>query len=122
MHHLDVRGENERAWQLPFRCKGCPDRIGETAVAAGALTLERDVTPVDMTRYQPHQRRGTVAVHDPLLGLGNAGRLLPRAARLRLAELAADRPEAERVRQREGTRDCVTAGRASEPTPRARRR
>ncbi|MEM7378808.1 MAG: Coenzyme F420 hydrogenase/dehydrogenase, beta subunit C-terminal domain [Pseudomonadota bacterium] len=162
MHYLDFWGEDESAWQLPFRCKVCPDGIGEAAdiaasdtwdggspnrvdsetdpgtnalvvrtragqelveaaAAAGALTLERDVTPDDMTRYQPHQMRKKRTVFDRFLGLGDVGRLVPQTARLRVAELAAEQPDAERARQRQGTRDRVNAGKASEPTPKAGR-
>jgi len=36
--YLDVWGEDESAWSLPFRCKICPDGIGETADVAAADT------------------------------------------------------------------------------------
>ena len=29
--HFDFWGEDESAWSLPFRCKICPDGIGEAA-------------------------------------------------------------------------------------------
>lgn len=38
MHYLDVWGEDESAWSLPFRCKICPDGIGEGADIAAADT------------------------------------------------------------------------------------
>ncbi len=31
MHYLDFWGEDESSWHLPFRCKICPDGIGESA-------------------------------------------------------------------------------------------
>ena len=37
-HYLDFWGEDESAWQLPFRCKICPDGIGEAADIAAADT------------------------------------------------------------------------------------
>ena len=50
-------------------------------------------------------------------GLREAGRLAPQTARLRIEELAADLPEATNRFQREGTRQRVESGKASEPTP-----
>jgi hypothetical protein len=43
--------------------------------------------------------------------------MAPETARLRIEELAADLPEASNCFQREGTRQRVAAGKASEPTP-----
>lgn len=37
-HYLDFWGEDESAWSLPFRCKICPDGIGEGADIAAADT------------------------------------------------------------------------------------
>jgi len=37
-HYLDFWGEDESAWSLPFRCKICPDGIGESADIAAADT------------------------------------------------------------------------------------
>jgi len=35
-HYIDYWGEDESSWNLPFRCKLCPDGIGEAAdIAAG---------------------------------------------------------------------------------------
>ncbi len=36
--YLDLWGEDESAWQLPFRCKICPDGIGEAADIAASDT------------------------------------------------------------------------------------
>ena len=38
VHYLDVWGEDESAWHLPFRCKICPDGIGEAADIAASDT------------------------------------------------------------------------------------
>ena len=38
LHYLDFWGEDESAWSLPFRCKICPDGIGEGADIAAADT------------------------------------------------------------------------------------
>ena len=37
-HYLDYWGEDETTWTLPFRCKICPDGIGEAADIAAADT------------------------------------------------------------------------------------
>lgn len=37
-HYLDFWGEDESSWSLPFRCKICPDGIGEGADIAAADT------------------------------------------------------------------------------------
>lgn len=38
VHYLDFWGEDESMWALPFRCKVCPDGIGEAADIAAADT------------------------------------------------------------------------------------
>ena len=37
-NYLDMWGEDESAWSLPFRCKVCPDGIGEAADIAASDT------------------------------------------------------------------------------------
>ena len=37
-HYIDYWGEDETTWQLPFRCKICPDAIGEAADIAALDT------------------------------------------------------------------------------------
>ena len=37
-HYIDYWGEDETTWTLPFRCKVCPDGIGESADIAAADT------------------------------------------------------------------------------------
>ena len=38
LHYLDFWGEDESTWNIPFRCKICPDGIGEAADIAAADT------------------------------------------------------------------------------------
>ena len=38
IHYLDLWGEDASQWSLPFRCKICPDGIGESADLAAADT------------------------------------------------------------------------------------
>ena len=72
-----------------------------------------------MSLYQPHQVNKKYAAWARHQGLGDAGRIVPQTARLRVEELAAELPEASNRFQREGTRQRVENGKASEPTPRA---
>jgi len=157
-HYIDYWGEDETTWTLPFRCKICPDGIGEAtdiaaadtwiggsptregsvddlgtnaliartrageklieaAAADGALTLEYDIMPDIVSVYQPHQVNKKYAAWSRHQGLKDAGHMAPQTARLRIEELAADLPEASNRFQREGTRQRVAAGKASEPTP-----
>ena len=157
-HYIDYWGEDETTWTLPFRCKICPDAIGESAdiaaadswigggpnridsvddpgtnvlvartrageelIAAaavdGVLTLEFDIPPDTLSVYQPHQVNKKYAAWSRHQGLRDADRLAPETARLRIEELAADLPAATSRFQREGTRQRVDSGKASEPTP-----
>ena len=157
-HYLDLWGEDESMWQLPFRCKICPDGIGEAAdiaaadtwlggspvreesdndpgtnaiiartnaglelleaaIAAGALETEYDISPDELSMYQPHQMRKKYASYPRHLGLEDEGRIVPVTNRLRIAELAAELPKAHSQGQREGTAKRVREGKADEPLP-----
>ncbi len=159
-HYIDYWGEDETTWSLPFRCKICPDGIGEAAdiaaadtwigggpnrvdsvgdpgtnaliarskageelitaaAGAGALTLEYDIVPDIMSVYQPHQVNKKYAAWARHQGLRDAGRIVPHTERLRIEELAQDLPDETNEFQREGTRQRVEIGKASEPTPTA---
>lgn len=159
LHYLDFWGEDSSQWSLPFRCKICPDGIGEAADLAaadswpggspdriasetdpgtnavivrtqagselleaaskdGALVVEYDQTPDDMSYYQLHQMRKKYAVWPRLQGLADEGRIEPRYEGLRLQELAAELTEETNDRQRQGTRRRVRDGKVGEPTPR----
>ena len=162
-HYLDFWGEDANSWQLPFRCKICPDGIGESAdIAAadtwhggsptreqsehdagvnaiiartqtgvelleaaaevGVLTLEHDITPDEMSIYQPHQMRKKYNAHARHLGIADEGRITPKTTRLRLAQLAAELSAKTNHHQRNGTRERIRQGNASEPTPRSTHR
>ncbi|MCP4328905.1 MAG: coenzyme F420 hydrogenase [Alphaproteobacteria bacterium] len=159
-NYLDMWGEDEAAWRLPFRCKICPDGIGEAAdiaasdtwpggsptwdgqagdkgtngvvartragaellaaaAAAGAISIECEITARDMDDYQPHQVRKKHAAWARYVGLKAAGQLAPDARRLRLVELARDNGIAANLAQAKGTRRRAREGRAREPRPRA---
>ena len=160
LHYLDFWGEDASKWSLPFRCKICPDGIGESAdIAAadswpggapdrdtsehdpgtnavvvrtaagaelldaaardGAVTLERDLSPEDLSGYQPHQVRKKYTVWPRLEGLARAGHVRPAYEGLRLEELAADLPPDMRAAQSEGTLQRIRDGKVGEATPRA---
>jgi len=158
VHYLDFWGEDESMWALPFRCKVCPDGIGEAAdiaaadtwpggspnridsktdpgvngvvartgagdelltaaIADGALGIEYDIKPDDMSIYQPHQMHKKYAAWARHQGLAEEGRIKPETARLRIRELAEELPEAVNDHQRNGTRKRIQAGKVGEPTP-----
>ncbi len=157
-HYIDYWGEDETTWSLPFRCKICPDAIGEAAdiaaldtwiggspnridsaddpgtnaiiarttsgeeliaaaATAGALTLEYDIVPDTVSVYQPHQVNKKYAAWARHQGLGDAGRIVPQTERLRIAELARELPDEANQFQREGTRERIEIGKATQPTP-----
>ena len=157
-HYIDFWGEDETTWALPFRCKICPDGIGEAAdiavsdtwvggspnrvdsvddpgvngliartaageelVAAaardGALTIDYDIIPDTLSLYQPHQVNKKYSAWARHQGLRDAGRIVPHTEGLRIEELALDLPEEANRFQRDGTRQRVENGKASEPTP-----
>jgi coenzyme F420 hydrogenase subunit beta len=157
-HYLDFWGDDETQWSLPWRCKICPDGIGEGADLAvsdtwlggspnrkesetdpgtnaivartaagqelleaaerdGALTLEHDITPDDMSVYQPHQVNKKFAVGARLKGIADAGRIVPSVSGLRTDELAAAMPPEIFSQQRDGALSRIEDGKATHPTP-----
>lgn len=89
----------------------------EAAVSAGALVIERDIVPDEMSHYQMHQLEKKYAVADRHGGLADEGRIVPVVNGLRIHEVAAELPTAVRQRQREGTRQRIRGGKATEPRP-----
>ena len=82
VHYLDVWGEDESTWSLPFRCKICPDGIGEGADIAAADTWpdacpDREASLTDpgtnslIVRTAPGMELLDAAVRDGALVLGN---------------------------------------------------
>ena len=157
-HYLDYWGDDESMWGLPFRCKICPDGIGEAAdiaaadtwvggspnridsetdpgvnaviartrageellaaaAADGALVLDTDLRPDELSLYQPHQMNKKYVVWARHQGLGDAGRIVPQTARLRIEELARENSGSINRYQREGTVRRVEIGKATLPTP-----
>ena len=96
-------------------------RAGEELLAAaaadGALTLEHDIRPDELSIYQPHQMHKKYAVWARHQGLGDAGRIVPRTARLRIAEIARENGDAINDYQRKGTVERIGIGKATLPTP-----
>ncbi|MGI9407231.1 MAG: Coenzyme F420 hydrogenase/dehydrogenase, beta subunit C-terminal domain, partial [Hyphomicrobiaceae bacterium] len=159
-HYLDMWGEDESTWNLPWRCKICPDGIGEAAdVAAadtwpggspdrttsetdpgtnaiiarttrglelieaakrdGALAFGNDTTPDEMSTVQPHQMRKKYAAWPRHQGIADAGRVVPKTHRLRIAELAGELPDDRNAYQRTGAQERIRIGKATEPVPEA---
>ena len=87
------------------------------AAADGALTLGEDLRPDELSIYQPHQMNKKYAVWARYQGLGDAGRIVPQTARLRIEALARENSEAINTYRREGTVKRVEIGKASLPTP-----
>ena len=157
-HYLDYWGDDESMWGLPFRCKVCPDGIGEAADLAvadtwiggspnrvdsetdpgvnavvartrsgeellaaaasdGALILDTDLRPDELSMYQPHQMNKKYVVWSRYQGLGDAGRIVPQTARLRIEELSRENSQTINSYQREGTVKRVEIGKATLPTP-----
>lgn len=117
---------------------GSPDRIGsetdpgvnaiiartatgqelmEAAARDGALRIEYDITPDDMSIYQPHQMRKKYAVWARHQGMGDEGRIVPDTNGLRIRELADELPRETNEFQRQGTRKRIRNGKATEPEP-----
>lgn len=159
--YTDFWGTDESMWVLPFRCKVCPDGIGEAAdiaasdtwdggspntetesadlgtnalvirtargqdlvrraVNAGYLTIADKVDPRYMDRVQPHQRSKKLNVGARFEGLRIEGKTVPRTARLRLDALVDAIGTESASQQREGTRERVRIGKASELAPRSK--
>lgn len=157
-HYIDLWGVEESKWTLPWRCKICPDGIGDSADLAasdtwiggspnridsetdpgtnavvartargaellesaardGAITIEYDIMPDEMSVYQPHQMHKKYQAGPRLQGLADAGYMVPSTRGLRLAELASQLPDATTAAEREGTSHRVREGRAAEPDP-----
>ncbi len=86
-----------------------------SAVAAGALTVERDLTIDDMSNTQPHQVRKKYALWARFVGMRATGHLVPHVEGLRLRELAATQSFSDNLRSARGARLRCLDGRLSEP-------
>jgi coenzyme F420 hydrogenase subunit beta len=159
IHYLDLDyWKDETKSTVPFRCKICPDAIGEAADIVvsdtwvggspqregsendpgtnaiiartlsgqelleaaentGALVLEKDIVPGDMSIYQPHQLHKKYVVGPRLQALDDEGRIVPKVTRLRINKLAAQLPDSHNQSEREGTRKRIEKGEANQPTP-----
>lgn len=158
-HYNDFWGDDAGQWSLPWRCKICPDGIGEAAdlaasdtwpggspdrresgtdpgtnaiivrtpvgrelldaaVAAGAIEIEHDITPDDLSLYQPHQVRKKYAVGTRHQALAAAERIVPITNGLRLDQLTSELPAEVRTAQHDGTLQRIAVGKANQPKPR----
>jgi len=87
----------------------------EAAVAAGALTIEREATFADFDRFQPHQVRKRRAVWARLKGRQLAGQPVPLVTGLDLEDCARQNTLRENIAECRGARDRARGGGLSEP-------
>lgn len=164
LRYTDFWGEDDSAWSLPFRCKICPDGIGEAAdivaadtwpggspdpttpqgdpgeqtpgvnavivrtgegarvfsaaARAGYLTVDRDIEPLTLNKYQPHQVTKKQAVFARYQAMAEEGRLVPVTRGLRITEVGQTMSAEFNESQRQGMRERIRRGRNDEPTPR----
>lgn len=157
-NYLDFWGEDESAWRLPFRCKICPDGIGDAtdiacsdtwdggsptwegqkidlgtnaaiartekgmqlmrdAEKAGYIVIEKQITPRDMDRFQPHQENKKRAVWSRFAGMKSAKTIVPDTRGLRLKQLALENDFRFNLRQARGAKTRVKQGKSRESTP-----
>ncbi len=144
---------DENTWRIQYRCKVCPDAIGEAAdlaasdlwpgggptgedagfngvitrtgagsrllaeaAAAGALTVDQQLTPRSLDEAQPHQVRKKRAVASRLDALRDAGRRVPQVTGLRIRTLAETRSERERAEEYAATASRIADGQFWEPS------
>ena len=89
----------------------------EAAIAAGAIVTGDEITPDEMTAYQPHQMRKKYAVAGRHAALETSGRVTITATDLRIAELSASLPAEHFAFQHDGTMQRIAAGKADEDRP-----
>jgi coenzyme F420 hydrogenase subunit beta len=89
----------------------------EAALAAGALTIERQADFRDFDVFQPHQVRKKRAVWARLKGMEAAGKPVPRTSGLRLEECARQNSITQNLVEARGARNRAKRGRLGEPRP-----
>lgn len=87
----------------------------DAAVAAGALTIEREVTFADFDRFQPHQVRKRRAVWARLKGRERAGQPVPVVTNLDLEACARQNPLRVNIAECRGARERGRGGGLVEP-------
>ncbi len=109
-------GEDDGFNGIIARTHAGRDLLAE-AVEYGALVLSREIGFRHMDDFQPHQVRKKRAVHDRLLGIGDAGLPVPEYRNLRLEELAENLDPDIRKKNRDGMRQRIDTGKVKEPMP-----
>lgn len=87
----------------------------DAAVAAGALTIEREVTFADFDRFQPHQVRKRRAVWARLKGRERAGQPVPVVTNLDLEACARQNPLRVNIAECRGALERARGGGLVEP-------
>jgi coenzyme F420 hydrogenase subunit beta len=158
--YLDFWGEDDSAWQLPPRCKVCPDGIGDSAdvaasdtwdggaptvagaktdlgvnaaivrtekgvelmhnaINAGYIVRDKNLTPDDMNRFQPHQEAKKRSVWARFEGMKRAGNIVPETQNLRIRRLSELNDDVENQAQTLGSERRVKNKAFTELTPKA---
>lgn len=89
----------------------------DAAVAAGVLTIRRELSLAEFSVLQSHQTRKRRAVWARLVGIRSTGRPVPRVAGLALEACARGNDLAENLAEARGARDRARSGRLTEPAP-----
>lgn len=109
-------GEDE-GFNAVFARTAAGEKLFDGAVAAGALTVVRQIGFDDIALYQPHQIEKKRALWARLDGMRAAGMAVPRVEGLRLEEIAATNEDGVNEREREGALERARSGRLGEPRP-----
>jgi coenzyme F420 hydrogenase subunit beta len=89
----------------------------ESAVAAGALIIDREASFDEFDLFQPHQVRKRRAVWARLKGMASAGKPTPTVTNLALDDCARQNSLAANLSEARGARQRAIAGRLGEPRP-----
>jgi coenzyme F420 hydrogenase subunit beta len=109
-------GEDE-GFNAVFARTAAGKSLFERAVAAGVLTIVRQIGFPDIGLFQPHQADKKRALWARLEGMKAVGMAVPNVEGLRLEEIAATNEAGVNDREREGAMERARNGRLGEPAP-----
>ncbi|NEN97327.1 MAG: coenzyme F420 hydrogenase [Moorea sp. SIO3I7] len=110
----DPQGEDEGFNAIMVRTQKGQD-LWEKAIAAGAITIAKDITFRDLDHFQPHQVRKKNGAWARYVGMRAAGLKTPRTEGLRLEELARTQDWKQLLQEARGARERAKDGRLGEP-------
>lgn len=123
-----VAGDLWPGGKSPGEAEGCNCIVVRTAIGqelvqaaceTGALVLDREVTPQELSACQPHHRRRRLAAWARLTALADANRPVPKVRGLELDTLARRHGLAANLREARETLRRALQGRTSEPPARS---